>query len=118
MENPLCTTKNVVWARRHIFNVPTAAELRRGRVRLVNLMDPQQTDLPQLDLAHLNCVAGGPYQVKLANGYITSIQVWQMGIRIILIYLTIIIRSKMLLGTMAKGSGGMTCQLTTMILVR
>ena len=86
--------------------------------RQVNLMDPQQTDLPQFDLAHLNCVAGGPYQVKLANGYITSIQVWQMGIRIILIYLTIIIRSKMLLGTMAKGSGGMTCQLTTMILVR
>ena len=43
--------------------------------RQVNLMDPQQTDLPQFDLAHLNCIAGGPYQVKLANGYITSIQV-------------------------------------------
>ena len=75
MENPLCTTKNVVWARRHTFNVPTAAELQQGHVRQVNLMDPQQIDLPQFDLAHLNCVAGRPYQVKLANGYITSIQV-------------------------------------------
>ena len=43
--------------------------------RQVNLMDPQQTDLPQFNLAHLNCVAGRPYQVKLTNGYITSIQV-------------------------------------------
>ena len=75
MENPLCTTKNVVWTRRHLFNVPTQVELRGGRSRLVNLMDPQQTDLPQFDLAHLNCVTGGPYQVKLANGYVTSIQV-------------------------------------------
>ena len=75
MENPLCSTKNVVWLRRDIFSVPGVAELRRGWVRQVNLMDPQQTSLPQFDLAHLNCVAGGPYQVKLANGYITSIQV-------------------------------------------
>ena len=75
MENPLCTTKNVVWTRRHIFNVPTAAELQQGHVRQVNLMDPQQIDLPQFDLTHQNCVAGRPYQVKLANGYITSIQV-------------------------------------------
>ena len=75
MENPLCTTKNLVWARRNLFKIPSAAELRRGLVREVNLMDPQQTDLPQFDLAHLNCVAGGPYQVKLANGDITSVQV-------------------------------------------
>ena len=38
-------------------------------------MDPQKINLPQFDLAHLNCVASRPYQVKLANGYITSIQV-------------------------------------------
>ena len=75
MENPLCCTKNVVWVRRNIFATPKAAELRRGRVRQVNLMDPQQTDLPGFDLPTLNCVAGGPYQVKLANGYVTSIQV-------------------------------------------
>ena len=75
MENPLCTTKNVVWARRHIFNVPTAAELQQGHVRQVNLKYTQKINLPQFDLAHLNCVASRPYQVKLANGYITSIQV-------------------------------------------
>ena len=65
MENPLCMTKNVVWARRPLLL----------NFRQVNLMDPQQTDLPQFNLAHLNCIAGGPYQVRLANGYITSIQV-------------------------------------------
>ena len=75
MENPLCCTENVVWLRRNIFNVPTAAELRRGRVTQVNLLDHRQTDLPQFDLPHLNCVAGGPYQVRLANDYVTSIQV-------------------------------------------
>ena len=74
-ENPLCTTKNVAYSRQNLFNVPTQRELQRGRWRLVNLRDPQQTDLPQFDLAHLNCVTGGPYQVKLANGYVTSIQV-------------------------------------------
>ena len=66
MENPLCTTKTVVWVRWNLFANPTRAELQRGLIRQVNLMDPQQTDLPQFDLAHLNCVAGGPYQVKLS----------------------------------------------------
>ena len=77
MENPLCTTKTVVWIRRNLFAIPTQAELqrRRGGLRLVNLRDPQQTNLPQFDRAHLNCVTGGPYQVKLANSYVTSIQV-------------------------------------------
>ena len=75
MGNPLCCTKNLVWVRRNLFANPTAAELRRGRVRQVNLMAPLETDLPQFDLPTLNCVAGGPYQVKLANGYVTSIQV-------------------------------------------
>ena len=77
MENALCSTKTVVWVRPNLFAIPTRAELqrRRGGLRLVNLMDQQQTDLPSFDLAHLNCVAGGPYQVKLANGYITSVQV-------------------------------------------
>ena len=75
MENPLCTTKTVVWVRRNIYAIPTRAELQRGLVRQVNLRLPPQTNLPQFDLAHLNCVTGGPYQVKLANGYVTSIQV-------------------------------------------
>ena len=77
MENSLCSTKTVVWVRPNLFATPMAAELRCrwAGLRLVNLMDPQETDLPQFDLPHLNCVAGRPYQVKLANGYVTSIQV-------------------------------------------
>ena len=38
-------------------------------------MDPLQSLLPNIDRASLNVITGGPYQVRLANGYITSIQV-------------------------------------------
>ena len=71
MENLLCTTKNLVWFRCNLFSVPTALEMRRGQVSKINLRDPQQTYLPQFNLAHLNCVAGRPYQVRLANGLST-----------------------------------------------
>ena len=73
-QNPICTLKPLVWNRNN-FNVPTNAELRRGQIRAVNIMDPLQTLLPPIDRASLNVIAGGPYQVRLANGYITSIQV-------------------------------------------
>ena len=66
-ENPLCSTKTLgpnglIWRRPNIFKNPSAAQLRTF-VRQVNLMDPQQTLLPQFDRAHMNCIAGGPYQV-------------------------------------------------------
>ena len=74
MENPLCSTKGVYWRRGNLFKTPSQAERRQRNIREVNLLDPQATLLPQFDLAHLNCVVGGPYQVRLANGYITSTQ--------------------------------------------
>ena len=56
-ENPLCTLNGLQF-RRQIFARPTAAELRGGQVRRVNLLDPQQTLLPQFDVAHLNIITG------------------------------------------------------------
>ena len=73
-QNPICTLKPLVWNRNN-FHVPTNAELRQGQIRVVNIMDPLQTLLPPIDRASLNIITGGPYQVRLANGYITSIQV-------------------------------------------
>ena len=61
--------------RRNIFAKPTAAELRNGSVTRVNVADPLQTGLPQFDTATLHVITGGPYQVRLADGYLTSIQV-------------------------------------------
>ena len=42
---------------------------------LINIMHPLQSLLPNIDQASLNVITGRPYQVRLANGYITSIQV-------------------------------------------
>ena len=77
MENPLCTTKQIVWRRPDLFHVPTQNEIRQGvtGVTEVNIRDPVQTGLPQFDRSHLHVVTLGPYQVDLARGYITGIQV-------------------------------------------
>ena len=56
-QNPLCTLNGLQF-RRQIFDRPTAVELRRGVVRRVNLLDPQQTFLPQFDVPHLNNITG------------------------------------------------------------
>ena len=74
-QNPLCNTKTIIWDRPNLWALPTQAELARGLVRPVNITDPNQTFLPQFDLAHLNVICGGPYQVRLSKAYITSIQV-------------------------------------------
>ena len=57
--NPLCTL-NALQFRRNIFARPTVGELRGPGplVRIVNLLDPQQTLLPQFDMAHLNNILG------------------------------------------------------------
>ena len=72
--NPLCTLNGLQF-RRPVFARPTVAEIRRGIIRTVNLLDPQQTHLPQFDVAHLNNILGGPYQGTLADAYTTDIQV-------------------------------------------
>ena len=55
--NPLCCLNGLRF-RRQIFARPTVAELGGGLLRRVNLLDPQQTLLPQFDMAHLNNILG------------------------------------------------------------
>ena len=68
----LCTTKNLIF-NRNIFSQATAQEIQTGSVRLVNLLDPQQTQLPHLTIEELNGIQLGPYQVNLSEGYMTDI---------------------------------------------
>ena len=74
-QNPGCTLKGLVWNCPNNFNVPTNAEWAQGQIWSVNIMDPLQTCLPTIDRASLIIIMEGPYQVRLTNGYITSIQV-------------------------------------------
>ena len=74
VENPLCSLKGLQWVRNNLYRTPSARELAGGNVVQVNILDPNATQLPQFDRAHLNMIAGGPYQVNLAKGYLTSIQ--------------------------------------------
>ena len=55
--NPLCTLNGLQF-RRNVFARPTVGERQGGLVRSVNLLDPQQTLLPQFELAHLNNILG------------------------------------------------------------
>ena len=41
----------------------------------VNLMDPNQTGLPQFDMAHLNCICVGNYIANEAHGFMTTFRV-------------------------------------------
>ena len=56
-------------------------------IRRVNLLDPQQTQLPQFDTAHLHIITGGPYQTSLTNSYVTAIQVIIISLLSYLIYI-------------------------------
>ena len=56
------------------FQQTNSAGAENGTVTMVNVADPQQTGLPQFDTATLHVITGGPYQVRLADGYLTSIQ--------------------------------------------
>ena len=57
MRNPLDPSNGIQW-NRDIFKSPTAVELN-NTVFSVNLMDINQTNLPALTMADLNCLALG-----------------------------------------------------------
>ena len=65
----------LVWQRPDLYKVPTQNELNAGMIWWVNLLDPQETQLPQFDMGHLHVITGGPYQTSLTNSYVTAIQV-------------------------------------------
>ena len=77
--DPLRTGFPSPFLRPDIFAWPNRVELRQGwrglgGVRLVNLMNVQQTGFPQLSLQELQEMCGGPYLLSLAPSYLTSMR--------------------------------------------
>ena len=78
--DPLRTGTPSPFHRTDIFAPPTVAELRlgwlnMGGVRLVNCLNPLQTDFPRLSISDLKELGGGPYLLKLARSYLTAYRV-------------------------------------------
>ena len=83
-ENILCTTKGLQFARPNIFALITNRELARGSVRMVNLLNIQQTELPALTPQVLSGITLGPLSKDVTGGYLTSyheqdVQILQHG---------------------------------------
>jgi len=83
-ENILCTTKGLQFARPNIFALITNRELARGSVRMVNLLNIQQTELPALTPEVLSGITLGPLSKDVTGGYLTSyheqdVQILQHG---------------------------------------
>ena len=78
--DPMRTGSPSPFHRSNIFANPTVAELRMGwqnagGVRIVNCLNPVQTDFPHLTLPDLLELGAGPYLVKLARSYLTAYRV-------------------------------------------
>ena len=77
--DPLRTGQPSPFLRPNLFAHPTVLELRQGwqnlgGVRLVNVLNAQQTGFPQLTSQELKELFGGPYLFNLAPSYLTSMR--------------------------------------------
>ena len=70
-ENSLCTTKGLVY-NRDLFALVTNNKLQTGSVRIANLLDQRQTELPVLTKAELMGITLGPFSVEAGEGYLTG----------------------------------------------
>ena len=73
-ENQLCTTKGLVYDRPDLFANVTNRELATGSVRMINLMNIAETELPQLTPEELGGITLGPLSKDVTSGYLTSYQ--------------------------------------------
>ena len=73
-ENVLCSTKDLIFQRPDLYRLVTDAEIRNGTVRLANLLDQTQTELPTLTREELTGITLGPLSVDSSQGYVTAYQ--------------------------------------------
>ena len=73
-ENVLCSTKQLTFNRPNPYALVSNAELINGSVRLCNLLDSRQTQLPMLTTEQLMGVTLGPFSVDNSHGYWTDYQ--------------------------------------------
>ena len=67
----MCTTKNLGF-KRELYASVRNRELRDNTVRMVNLLDPRQTLLPQLSVAEYMGITLGPASYDSFHGYMTE----------------------------------------------
>ena len=65
MENCLSHFSGVTWSRPDIYKRPTQAELRRGRVQVVNALNPAETGFFNMNLIELTSMTLGSFQPRL-----------------------------------------------------
>ena len=63
MENSLSHFSGITWSR-DIYRRPTQAELRRGHVRQVDVLDPLQTGFFNINLVNLTSMTLGSFQPR------------------------------------------------------
>ena len=71
-ENVLCTLNGLRWNRPNNFDLVLNHELRSGAVRMVNLLNQRETELPILTVEELTGYTLGPFSVESAHGYLTG----------------------------------------------
>ena len=71
-ECTLYTTKGLTYNRQNLFSLVTNAELRNGSVRMCNLLNQRQTELPIMTEEELMGITLGPHAVDSAHGYLTD----------------------------------------------
>ena len=71
-ENVLSSTKGLIFNRPNLYALVTNRELRNGTVRMANLLDQSQTELPKLTPEELMGITLGPLSVDNSRGYLTG----------------------------------------------
>lgn len=68
----MCSTKGLEFDRPNVFANVTNRELRGGAVWQANLLDPTQTELPNLTVEELGGILLGPLSKDVLAGFVTS----------------------------------------------
>ena len=71
-ENALCCTKGLGFNRPDLFARVTQREIRDGTVRIANLLNAVQTELPALTEEEIMGITLGPLKADVTGGYLTS----------------------------------------------
>jgi hypothetical protein len=71
-ENVLCSTKSLGFLRPNLYALVQNAEILNGSVRVADLLDQTDTELPILSKEELMGITLGPLSVDASHGYMTG----------------------------------------------
>ena len=75
-ENPLSEYSGIQWSRVNIFKRPNRNErtMNGGPISLVNLLNPQETEIHQINEQEFSSVTLGSFQERLTRSYISKLR--------------------------------------------